>query len=388
MPKRVCVVTGSRAEYGLLYWVLRDLQDATDVTLQLVVTGMHLAREFGYTADVIVRDGFSINKRVEMLVSSDTASGVAKSIALGVAGISDALVDLDPDVVLVLGDRFEILAAVQACLVHAIPVAHIAGGDVTEGAIDESMRHAITKMSHVHFATNERSASRIRQMGEDPARVHVVGSPGLDHLHRLELLDRHGLEDALGAPLGERNLLVTFHPVTLSPGASLHQLGELFAALDQLPEEFVVWCTLPNADTGGRELGESLTRWASTRASRVRVHASLGQLRYLSLLREVEAVVGNSSSGLYEAPSFGVPTVNIGDRQRGRLAADSVFHVEPTREDIGRGLGEALQRGKRATQNPYGDGHSAGRIVEIIRRLPPADHLRIKRFHDVAVADA
>lgn len=386
--KRICVVTGSRAEYGLLYWVLRDLEASEDVELQLVVTGMHLAPQFGHTVDAILDDGFRIARRIETLDGADTPAGVCAAIGRGVSGMSEALDDLRPDVVLVLGDRFEILAVVQACLIHGVPVAHIAGGDVTEGANDESMRHAITKMAHVHFVTNSVSGARVRQMGEDPSRVHVVGSPGLDHLHRLPLLDRVGLEEALQAPLGRRNVIVTFHPVTLSPSESMGQLHELLLALDALADDVVLWCTLPNADAGGRALGAVLSEWVRERSARARVYPSLGQLRYLSLLKHSDAMVGNSSSGLYEAPSFGVPAVNIGDRQKGRLMADSVFSVEPTRVEISRGLAAAFERGVRATVNPYGDGRSAGRIVGILRSLPPAEQLRVKRFHDEAFANA
>ncbi len=311
-PLRVCAVTGSRAEYGLLYWVLHDLAADPAFELQLVVTGMHLSHEFGLTVSEIEADGLPIARRVEMLLSSDSPGGIAKSIALGVIGFSDALEQLAPDVMLVLGDRFEILAAVQAALVHNVPVAHIAGGDTTEGAFDESIRHAITKMSHLHLVTNELSARRVRQLGEDPARIHVVGSPGLDHLRRRPLLERAELEASLGHRLGRRNLLVTFHPVTLEPGAAEGQMGELLAALDTLDDDTTLWFTRPNADTGGRAIGAVLDAWLDGRGRRAHAYPSLGQLRYLSLMAQADAVVGNSSSGLYEAPSFGVPTVNVG----------------------------------------------------------------------------
>ena len=378
--KKVAVVTGSRAEYGLLYWVLHDLRAAPDVELQLVVTGMHLSPEFGLTVKEIERDGFAIARRVEMLLSSDTPGGVAKSIGLGVMGVSDALEQLRPDVVLVLGDRFEILAAAQACLVHNIPLAHIAGGDTTEGAFDESIRHAITKMAHVHFVTNELSARRVRQLGEDPRHVHVVGNPGLDHLKRLTLLNREALGESLGAPLAKRNLLITFHPVTLEPGESERQFGALLAALDTLGDDTALWFTRPNADTGGRALSAALDAWAGTRAARAHVHSSLGQLRYLSLMAQVDAVVGNSSSGLCEAPSFGVSTVDIGDRQRGRLAGASVLHCLPERATIAAALAAALSAGRHVGVNPYGDGESAGRIVNALCALPPASQLLKKRF--------
>lgn len=381
MVKRICVVTGSRAEYGLLYWVLRDLQDDPAIELQLVATGMHLSPEFGHTVDVIERDGFPISLRVEMLLSSDTPAGIAKSIGLGVIGMSNALEQLKPDLVLVLGDRFEILAAAQACLVHNVPLAHIAGGDTTEGAFDESIRHAITKMSHVHFVTNEQSAQRVRQLGEDPKHVHVVGNPGLDHLRRSTLLDRAALEESLGARLGTRNLLVTFHPVTLEAGEGLQQLHELLAALDRQEPSTHVWVTRPNADTGGRAIASALDAWAAGRSDHVHVHTSLGQMRYLSLMAHADAVVGNSSSGLYEAPSLGVATVNIGDRQRGRLAAPSVLHCPPQRDAIAQAITQALSLDCRAVVNPYGDGQSAGRIVGVLRELPAATTLLKKHFH-------
>ena len=380
-PRKVAVVTGSRAEYGLLYWVLHDLRAAAGVELQLIVTGMHLSPEFGMTVNVIEKDGFAIARRVEMLLSSDTAGGVAKSMGLGVMGMSDALEQLRPDVVLVLGDRFEILAAVQACLVHNIPVAHIAGGDTTEGAFDESIRHAITKMAHVHFATNELSARRVRQLGEDPRHVHVVGNPGLDHLKRMPLLDRAALADSLGAPLGARNLLITFHPVTLEPGESERQFGELLAALEATGDDTTLWFTRPNADTGGRAISALLDSWAAKHPARVHVHSSLGQLRYLSLMAQVDAVVGNSSSGLYEAPSFRIPTVNIGDRQRGRLATSSVLDCAPERAAIQATLVRALALDCSAVVNPYGDGESSARIVSALAALPPRAELLKKHFH-------
>lgn len=380
MRRKVCVVTGSRAEYGLLYWVVRDIMDAPDLELQLVVTGMHLAPAFGETVREIERDGIPIARRVDSLLASDSTVGLAKSIGLGVIGAADALADLRPDIVLVLGDRFEILAFAQACLALRIPLAHIAGGDTTEGAIDEAMRHSITKMAHVHFVTNEMSARRVRQLGEDPARVHVVGSPGLDHLRRSRLMDRPELEQALGAKLGPVNILATYHPVSLDSDDGIAGYREFLAALDGLDERTTCWCTKPNADAGGRAFAEALDAWAAKAPARRHVFQSLGQARYLSLLSQVDAVVGNSSSGLYEAPSFGVPTVDVGDRQRGRLAADSVVRCAATEREISAAIRAALQRGRQPTENPYGDGQSAGRIVGILRALPGAGELLRKSF--------
>jgi UDP-hydrolysing UDP-N-acetyl-D-glucosamine 2-epimerase len=386
--KKIAVVTGSRAEYGLLYWLIHDLRESPEFDLQLIVTGMHLSPEFGSTVSEIERDGFFISQRVECLLSSDSAGGVAKSMAIGLIGMSDAMDRLQPDIVVVLGDRFEIMVAVQACLVHGIPVAHIAGGDTTEGAFDESIRHAITKMSHVHFVTNEQSAERVKQLGEDPTRVHVVGNPGLDHLHRLPLLSRAALTEALGAPLAKRNLLVTFHPVTLMPGESLRQFSELLEALDEQGTDTALWFTRPNADTGGRELAAVLDAWAERRSNRVYSFSSLGQLRYLSLMAQVDAVIGNSSSGLYEAPSLRVPTVNIGDRQRGRMAPWSVVHCEANKVAIHNAISKALAMDCSNVLSPFGDGQSTTRILKLLKELPQKSQLIKKHFHMLGAVHA
>jgi UDP-N-acetylglucosamine 2-epimerase (non-hydrolysing)/GDP/UDP-N,N'-diacetylbacillosamine 2-epimerase (hydrolysing) len=378
--RRIAVVTGSRAEYGLLYWVLHDLHAHPEVELQLIVTGMHLAPEFGMTVCEIERDGLSITRKVEMLLSSDTPGGVLKSMALGLIGMSEAIEQLRPDVLLVLGDRFEILAAAQAALIHNVVLAHIAGGDTTEGAFDESIRHAITKMSHLHLVTSVLSARRVIQMGEDPARVHVVGSPGLDQLSRRPLLDRVALEQGLGSKLGARNFIITFHPVTLEPGEGVRQQAELLAALEACDTDTHLWFTRPNADTGGRALVQELDGWAQGRPN-VHVFTSLGQQRYLSLMAQADLVLGNSSSGLYEAPSLHVPTVNVGDRQLGREAASSVFHCNPERSAIQRCIAQAIVADCSQTVNPYGDGQSAGRIIEALLRLPLGAPLLKKHFH-------
>jgi UDP-hydrolysing UDP-N-acetyl-D-glucosamine 2-epimerase len=378
--RRICVVTGSRAEYGLLFWIIHDLSRDPEVELQLVVTGMHLSPEFGRTVQVIEQDGFPIAERVETLVSSDGAAGITKSIGLGVMGFGDAFVRLRPDIIVLLGDRFEIFAAAQAALVLNVPVAHIAGGDTTEGSIDEAMRHSITKMAHIHFVTNEQAARRVRQMGEDPASVHVVGSPGLDNLRRMDLLDRKRLAQQLGCHFRKHNLLVTFHPVTLEPVSGRDHFDVLLKVLAGLGSDFGLFFTRPNADAGGRIFSQMLDAWAAGRDN-VHVSTSLGQLHYLSLLAHVDAMVGNSSSGLYEAPSLHVPTVDIGDRQRGRLASDSVIHCEPTSDAIRSAINEALHRDCSRTVNPYGDGRSTERIIAELKRVPEPQRLLKKRFH-------
>lgn len=380
-PRRICVVTGSRAEYGLLYWVLRDIRDSSSLELQLVATGTHLEPGFGMTVEQIEADGFTVDRRVFIDLADDTAGGVARAMGRAIAGVSGALESLAPDVMLVLGDRFEIMAAVQAAMIHGVPVAHIAGGDTTEGAFDEAIRHAITKMSHVHLTTNAGSAARVTQMGEDPSRIHVVGSPGLDHLRRHPLMSRAELEDSLQAPLGARNALITFHPVTLDADRGLGQFQALLEALESLPADFVKWVTRPNADPGNHAISETLDQWAEGRPD-VHVYTSLGQARYLALMALSDLVIGNSSSGLYEAPSFKVPTVDVGDRQGGRLAASSVVRTDATARAIRLAMEQALAMDCSDVVNPYGDGRSAGRIVSVLKQLPARDTLLHKVFQD------
>lgn len=381
-PRRICVVTSGRADYGLLQWVMHDIRAAPDLTLQLIVTGAHLEPAFGLTVEQVEADGFAIDARVPLGMGGEGAAAAARAMGRCLAGVSEALDALQPDILLVLGDRFEILAAAEAALLHRIPIAHIAGGDTTEGAFDESIRHALTKMAAIHLVTNARSGERVIQMGEAPDRVHVVGSPGLDQLRRGGLLDRAALETSLDARLGERNLLITFHPVTLSPDRGLAEFQALLTGLDAFGPEMVKWVTFPNADPGHQEVVETLEAWAAGRSD-VHLFASLGQTRYLSLMAQVDAVVGNSSSGLYEAPSLRVPTVDVGDRQKGRLAAASVLHCPAEPAAIAATIRQALLMDCSDVINPYGDGRSASRIVEVLRQAPPREVLLAKRFHEI-----
>ena len=381
--RRICVVTGSRADYGLLYWIISDLQRAPQAEMQLVVTGMHLAPEFGRTVSVIEADGFPIAARVESLLSSDTAAGIAKSIGIGTIGFASEFARLAPEIILLLGDRFDIFAAAQAALVANIPIAHIAGGDTTEGAFDEALRHSITKMAQLHFVTNAESAVRVRQLGEDPAHIHVVGSPGIDYIRRLPTLSRRVLERELGVGFRTRNLLLTFHPVTLAPAASLAQFQALLDALESLGPDVGLFFTRSNADTGGRGFNQLLDTWAD-RHENAQVFTSLGQRHYLSLMAHVDAVVGNSSSGLYEAPSFGKPTVDIGDRQRGRLAATSVIRCAARTDAIASAIAQAFTMDCAGTVNPYGDGESSKRIVEMLLSIADPAALVRKHFHILA----
>ncbi|WP_426026915.1 UDP-N-acetylglucosamine 2-epimerase [Brevundimonas sp. TWP2-3-4b2] len=379
--RRICVITGGRADYGLLQWVMHDIRAAGDLELQLIATGSHLEARFGMTADQIEADGFRIDARVPLGLEADDPGDIVRAMARCLTGVSDALEALKPDIMLILGDRYEILAAAQAALIHGVPIAHIAGGDTTEGAFDESIRHALTQLAHIHLTTHETSARRVRQMGATADRVHVVGSPGLDQLRRQPLLSRAALEAALGGPLGERNILVTFHPVTLTADRGQADFKALLAALDALPTDVVKWITRPNADPGHRAIEAELDHWSRGRAD-VRVFASLGQLRYLSLMAQVDAVVGNSSSGLYEAPSFGVPTVDIGDRQKGRLSAASVIHCVARTGAIRQAVERALTLDCSSVVNPYGDGLSAPRIVQILRHAPPRATLLARSFDE------
>jgi len=378
---RVCVITGSRADYGLLLPVMQALRDDPAFQLQVLVTGMHLAPQFGLTWRTIEEDGFAVDARVDMLVSSDSAVGNAKSVGLGVIGFADAFERLKPELVLLLGDRFEIFAAAQAALLGRYPIAHIAGGDVTEGAFDEALRHGISKMAHLHFVTNSDAGRRLRQLGEDPAHIHVVGSPALDLLRQTALVDRSDLETVLNFRFRQKNLLVTFHPATLECGSAASQAEELLAALDLLGENFGLIFTQSNADTGGFAIAALINRFATEHAN-ARVYASLGQLHYYSLMAHVDAVVGNSSSGLYEAPSLKVPTVNVGDRQKGRLKAASVIDCPTQRDAITGAIHAALSLDCRNAVNPYGDGHATERIMAVLRGLREPQRLLKKHFHD------
>lgn len=383
MTRKICVITGTRAEYGLLRWVMQGIKDDSELILQVVATGMHLSPEFGLTYREIERDGFQIDRKVEMLTSSDTPVGIAKSMGLGLIGFADALKELSPDLIVVLGDRFEIFAAVAAALVARIPVAHLHGGESTEGAFDEALRHSITKMSHLHFVAAEEYRRRVIQLGEHPERVFMVGGLGVDNIKRMALLGREELEAALGFKFARRNLLITFHPVTLEKATAAEQMTELLAALAELKDTGLIF-TLPNADTDGRGLIGMVEQFVANHSNAC-AYASLGQLRYLSCIAQVDGVVGNSSSGLLEVPSFRKGTINIGNRQRGRLQAASVINCEPVRESIVAAVERLycadFQDGLRLVVNPYGDGGASETVISIIKRYSLAGIVR-KSFYE------
>lgn len=335
--RKICVITGSRAEYGLLSSLMSAIEADNELQLQVVATNMHLSPEFGLTYREIENDGFHINKKVEMLLSSDTANATTKSVGLATIGFADAFEDLKPDLIVVLGDRFEILAAVTAALFYKIPVAHLHGGEITEGAYDDSIRHAITKMSHLHFTSTDEYRSRVIQLGEQPNRVFNVGAIGVENIKNTPLLSKAELEESLGFQLGEKSLLVTFHPVTLEHATAEMQCQNLLDALEQFSEYQIIF-TLPNSDTDGRIIMRKIEEFTKKYNNRSIAFTSLGKVRYLSALQYVSAVVGNSSSGIIEVPSFGIPTLNIGDRQKGRIAANSVVHCGISKKEISEGL--------------------------------------------------
>ena len=363
------MITGTRAEYGLLRWVMQGIKDDAEMTLQIIATGMHLSPEFGLTYREIEKDGFQIDRKVEMLTSSDTSVGIAKSMGLGMIGFADALNELKPDLIVVLGDRFEIFSAVSAALVARIPVAHLHGGETTEGAFDEALRHSITKMSHLHFVAAQEYRQRVIQLGEKPDRVFLVGGLGIDNIKRLKLLDRAALEASIDFKLGRKSLLITFHPVTLENSTATAQMAELLEVLAGLTDTQLIF-TMPNADNDGRSLIKMVQQFVAQHPN-ARAYTSLGQLRYLSCVAQVDGVIGNSSSGLTEVPSFKKGTINIGDRQRGRLRATSVINCVPTRQSIETALkelyGEVFQSTLSQVQNPYGDGGASEQVVQTIK---------------------
>ncbi|SHH17738.1 UDP-N-acetylglucosamine 2-epimerase [Ferrimonas marina] len=372
MTKTVAVFTGTRADYGLLYWLLKDIEADPALRLQLVVSGSHLSEELGYTLQGILDDGFGVDAQVPILSELDTPVAIAASMGRAVTGVAEALAKLQPDVLVILGDRYEALAAAQAALLLSVPVLHLHGGEISEGANDDAMRHAITKLSTLHCTAAEPYRQRVIQMGESPQRVFNVGAIGLDHLTRSSRMDRHALSRSLNWDLSGPFVVATYHPVTLADEPAKASFEAMLAALDDYPELKVI-LTYPNADEQGRSLIPALEAYAQQRPERVLAIPSLGQKRYLSAVAEAEMVIGNSSSGLIEVPALARPTVNIGQRQLGRLAADSVFHCAANRTAIAQAMAQALawrESGQRARYLPYGGGDASGQVVELLKSMP------------------
>ena len=383
--RKICVVTGTRAEYGLLYWLMKEIQNDADLTLQILATGAHLSPEFGLTYKIIESDGFEINEKVEMLLSSDTAIGIAKSMGLCLISTAEALDRLQPDIIVLLGDRFETMAVAQAAMVLKIPIAHIAGGEATEGLIDEAIRHSITKMSHLHFVATKNYEKRVIQLGEQPSNVFNFGATFIDNIKRLKLLNKKELEKSLDFKLGEKNFLVTYHPVTLGEGKSITYFNNLLKALDYFCDAKIIF-TKPNADADGRDIIHLIDKYIERNKNRAISFVSLGQVRYLSSLKYVDVVIGNSSSGIIEVPSFKKATVNIGIRQKGRIRAHSIIDCEDDATSIKNAISVALstefQKKLISMKNPYGDEVVAFKIKEVLKKVN-LNQIVIKHFYDL-----
>lgn len=369
--RKICVVTGSRAEYGLLYWLIKEIEVDQDLELQLIVTGMHLSSEFGYTYKEIKKD-FKIDKKINMHLSSDTSIGISRSMGIAQTSFAETYSKLKPDIIVILGDRYEIFSAASAAMIARIPIAHIHGGEATEGSIDEAIRHSITKMSHLHFTAAEEYKNRVIQLGENPTRVFNVGGMGIENIKRLKLLNKNEFEKSINFKLNKKNILITFHPVTLEKNISKNQFQELLDAIDELVDTNIIF-TKANSDIDGKIINQMIDEYVNKNIYKSREFISLGQLRYLSALQYVDAIVGNSSSGLTEAPSYKIGTINIGDRQRGRIKADSIINCLPDKESVKSAFktlySKKFQSVLKNSKNPYGDSCASQKIVKVLKTV-------------------
>ncbi len=367
--KRIAVITGTRAEFGILTPLLNKIKNHPDLYLQLVASAMHLSPEFGYTVNEIQNSGFKVDKKVECILSSDTAVGISKSIGLALISFAEVFEELKPDLIIILGDRSEMIAAAIAATMANIPIAHIHGGETTEGAYDESLRHAITKMSYLHFASTENYRKRIMQLGESPDRIFNVGAMGLDSIKELDLLDLEKFEEAIQFKLGKRNILITYHPVTLESKTSKNQFEIILKTVDKLEDTSLIF-THANSDKDGRVVNQMIEDYVSVNSQKAISFKSLGQVRYLSALKHVDVILGNSSSGIIEVPFFNIPSINIGDRQKGRIANQSVIQSEVTEKAIANALKKAFDpefRNEIKNQiQIYGHGNTSEKILEVI----------------------
>ena len=383
--RKICVVTGTRAEYGLLRWLMDGINKSPVLDLQIIATGMHLSPEFGLTYRDIEKDGFCIDKKVEMVLSADTSSAITKSTGLGMIGFADALSELEPDLVIILGDRYELLAVAFAALLALIPIAHISGGETTEGAFDEAIRHSITKVAWWHFVAAEAFKKRVIQMGEDPKRVFNVGGLGVDAIKKTRLLSKKELVEKTGIQFGKKNLLVTYHPVTLEHNSSQKHFQVLLDVLDEMKDIYLIF-TMPNSDSDGRIIKELIDEFVSSHSHRSIAFTSMGHINYLSALQYLDGVMGNSSSGLAEAPTFKIGTINIGDRQKGRLKAKSVIDCQPTKESIIKAVerlySEDFLNMLPTIESPYGEGAGSEKILDILENTPLPDELK-KEFYSL-----
>ena len=383
--RKICVVTGTRAEYGLLSMLMKSINDDTNLELVIIATGSHLSPEFGLTYKEIENDGFHIDKKIETILSADTPTAIAKSTGLGMIGIADALSDLQPDLMIVVGDRYELLAASFSAVTSRIPIAHIHGGETTEGAFDESIRHSITKMSWWHFAAAEEYRKRIIQLGENPERVFNVGGLGVDIIKNSQLLSKEELIKKTGINFSSKNLLVTYQPVTVEDQTSKDNMHSLLEVLTEMNDINLIF-TMPNADSDRNSIFSMIETFVSNYSDRAIVFTSMGHLNYMSTLQFVDGVIGNSSSGLLEAPSYQIGTINIGDRQKGRLKAESVIDCEPTKDSIKSALeimySKKFRSNLKSVLNPYGEGNATKKILEILKNSPLPKEIK-KEFHNL-----
>lgn len=385
--KRIGIMTGTRAEYGLLKSLMQEINKDNDLELYLIVSGMHLSPEFGMTYQEIEEDGFEINAKVEMLLSSDSPAGISKSIGLGVIGFADEFQRADLDMLILLGDRYEALSAAICAMVMRIPIAHLHGGELTEGAIDEGIRHSITKMSYLHFTSTEQYRNRVIQLGENPERVFYVGALGVENIKKINLMTKEELERSIHFEIDENTVVVTYHPVTLENNTVEEQFLNLLEVLDRNPKIRMIF-TKANADTNGRIVNELIDKYAAQNSERACAFMSLGQKRYLSALKYCRIVIGNSSSGIIEAPSFGKPIINIGDRQKGRICADSVINCGYTQQEIQQAMETALteefENKARNCRNPYEKENTAANIISVIKDYLLNDKIKLKKgFYDI-----
>ena len=384
--RKICVVTSTRAEYGLLYWLLKEIEADSELKLQLIVTGMHLSPEFGLTYKEIEKE-FKIDKKIEILSSSHTSLDICAEMARIYEKFAPALAELKPDILVLLGDRYEIFGVAGVASIMQIPIAHIHGGETTQGAFDEAFRHSITKMSHIHFAATNEYANRIIQLGEEPSRVFNVGGPGIENIKKLNLLSKEEFEKSIKFKLAKKNILITFHPATLENSSAREQFNELLNALDEIEETNFIF-TKANSDTDGDVINKMIDEYVSENSQKAVAFASLGQLRYLSAIKFVDIVLGNSSSGLLEVPSFKKTTINIGDRQKGRARASSVIDVRPVKEEIlaaiKRAYSKEFEQTLKDTINPYDGGNPSKKMVKILKEIK-LDGILKKKFYDIGI---
>ena len=384
--RKICVVTSTRAEYGLLYWLLKEIKADSELKLQLIVTGMHLSPEFGLTYKEIEKE-FKIDKKIEILSSSHTSLDICAEMSRVYEKFAPALAELKPDILVLLGDRYEIFGVAGVASIMQIPIAHIHGGETTQGAFDEAFRHSITKMSHIHFAATNEYANRIIQLGEEPSRVFNVGGPGIENIKKLNLLSKEEFEKSIDFRLAKKNILITFHPATLENSSAREQFGEILKALYELEETNFIF-TKANSDTDGDVINKMIDEYVSENPQKAVAFASLGQLRYLSAIKFVDIVLGNSSSALLEVPSFKKATINIGDRQKGRARASSVIDVRPVKEEIlaaiKRAYSKEFEQTLKDTINPYDGGNPSKKMVKILKEIK-LDGILKKKFYDIGI---